>query len=369
MKNIGLLGATGSIGKQALKIISDNNMKLVFFSVHSNIKLAKDIVEKFNPKALFVTSENKILGDKYLNTSIYYSEDIDKIVDFQTDIVLNAIIGIEGVKYTYLLAKNKKDIALANKESLVSLGHIIMPLVKENNTKLLPIDSEHSAIWQCMQDNLHSEVDFITLTASGGAFRDFNYEKIEKLKASDALKHPNWSMGQKITIDSATLVNKGLEIIEAKWLFDIEVDRIETVIHRESIVHSAVHFLDGSIIAQMGNPSMLQPIQYALLLKSRRKLDNKLSFLDINRLSFEKIDNVRFFGVQILKKASKIGGSMPAAINALNEVLVYKYLRDEIGFFDIKYNLKNLLVNHKTIKDPSFDEIIELQNDIRKRYR
>ncbi len=373
MKKIGILGASGSVGTQALNVIRNNNeLSLEYFSVNSSVDKAKAIIDEFKPKYCIITDKDVYMSFNgvYNNTEIHYKEELEKIInEVEVDMVLNSVTGIFGLLYTHMLVKNKIDVALANKESLVSFGKEIMRLSKENRVNILPVDSELSAIWQCLNGEDKSRIKKISLTASGGAFRDLKKAEIVNKKASDALKHPNWSMGAKITVDSATLINKGFEMIETAMLFDLPIDKIEPLIHRESFVHSAVHFLDGSVIAQIGIPSMELPIEYALLRRGRPVRNRDFSFSEIAQMNFKHIDNDTFYGIKLAKLAYNKSMTYPAVLNAANDAAVYLYLRDKIKFYDIESIIMNELENHRGIESPDVTDIIAIQNEVYNRIK
>lgn len=372
-KNITLLGSTGSIGTQALNIISESN-RYEIFALTCNQRI-DEIVEQaliFKPKLVVVYDESfyEALKGKLAHTTINVACGMSGLIEAVThsdvDIVLTSVVGNIGLEPTIAAIKAGKTIALANKETLVTAGELIMPLAKQYGSTILPVDSEHSAIFQCLNGENHKTLDKIYLTASGGAFRNFTQDEIKYKKAVEALKHPNWSMGQKITIDSATLMNKGLEFIEAKWLFDVQPSQIEVLVHPQSIIHSMVQFKDHSIMAQLGVPDMRVPIIYALDYPDR--FDNSVKPLDfhtLTALTFEKPDYERFPCLRIAMDALKSGGIMPTIMNAANEVLVAAYLKDRIGFYDISENIEKALSHFNNIQNPSIDDI--LSSDIETR--
>ena len=278
------------------------------------------------------------------------------------DIVVTAIVGMLGIRPTIAAIKAKKTIALANKETLVTAGHIIIPLAKEYGVSILPVDSEHSAIFQSLQGNSMNPIKKILLTASGGPFRGRKLSELEGIRVEDALKHPNWSMGQKITIDSSTMVNKGLEVIEAKWLFDVDLSQIQVVVHPQSVIHSAVEYADGAVIAQLGTPDMRIPIQYALYYPHRRYLPGeRLDFKTLTEITFEEPDMETFLGLPMAMEASRRGGSMPTVFNAANERAVAKFLHGQIGFLDIYRSIREAMDRHQVIEHPCLEEILETE--------
>lgn len=372
-KNITLLGSTGSIGTQALNIILESN-RYEIFALTCNQSI-DEIVEQaliFKPKLVVVYDESfyEALKVKLAHTTIKVACGMSGLIEAVThpdvDIVLTSVVGNIGLEPTIAAIKAGKTIALANKETLVTAGELIMPLANQYGSTILPVDSEHSAIFQCLNGENHKTLDKIYLTASGGAFRNFTQDEIKHKKAVEALKHPNWSMGQKITIDSATLMNKGLEFIEAKWLFDVQPSQIEVLVHPQSIIHSMVQFKDHSIMAQLGVPDMRVPIIYALDYPDR--FDNSVKPLDfhsLTALTFEKPDYKRFPCLKIAMDALKWGGIMPTIMNAANEVLVAAYLKDRIGFYDISEGIEKALSHFNNIQNPSIDDI--LSSDIETR--
>lgn len=372
MKTISLLGSTGSIGTQALEVIRYNkDIQVSALAAGSNIFLLEGQIREFKPKLVCVYQEDKALElkKKVADLQVEVVTGMEGLIACATeesaDIVLTAVVGMIGILPTIEAIKAKKDIALANKETLVTAGHLIMPLAKEYGVKLLPVDSEHSAIFQSLQGSKsHSEISKIILTASGGPFRGRKREELEHVRVEDALKHPNWSMGRKITIDSATMVNKGLEVMEAKWLFDVSLDQIEVVIQPQSIIHSAVEFVDGGIIAQLGTPDMKLPIQYALYYPERRFLPGeRLNFFELGSITFEKPDMDTFKGLSLAYDAMRIGGSMPTVFNAANELAVAKFLKKEISFLAIADIIEKSMNHHSIVKEPSVNDILFIEKE------
>lgn len=371
MKNIAVLGSTGSIGTQTLEIVRANeDLKIVSLAAGSNIKLLEDQIREFRPKLVAVFDEKKALElkEKVADISVKVVGGMDGIIEAATldeaDTVLTAMVGMIGIRPTIAAIKAGKNIALANKETLVCAGHIIMPLIKEYNVTLMPVDSEHSAIFQSMNGERKDRINKILLTASGGPFRNKTKEELTKMTVEDALKHPNWSMGRKITVDSATLVNKGLEVMEAKWLFDKELEDIEVVIHPQSIIHSMVEYVDGAIIAQLGMPDMKLPIQYALFYPDRRYLEGKrVDFFELKEMTFEKPDPEKFRGLKLAMKAAKCGGSMPTVFNAANEKAVALFLDKKIGFMDIADMIESAMDKHSVITNPTVEEILAAEKE------
>lgn len=366
MKNIAVLGSTGSIGTQTLEIVRANDdLNVVSLAAGSNIEMLEKQIREFKPQVVCVYNEKKAeeLKIKVSDTDVKIVTGMDGLIETAViktaDIVLTAVVGMIGIRPTIAAIKAGKDIALANKETLVTAGHIIMPLAKEYGIRILPVDSEHSAIFQSLQGNKKSQLSKILLTASGGPFRNTPKEDLKNVTVKDALKHPNWSMGRKITIDSATMVNKGLEVIEAKWLFDVDIDNIEVVVQPQSLIHSMVEYVDGGIMAQLGTPDMKLPIQYALFYPDRRPLDGKrVNFFDIANITFFKPDRDKFKGFDLAFRAGKTGGSLPTIYNAANELAVSKFLNEEIRFLDIPELIETAMNNHKVIDNPSLEQIL-----------
>ena len=371
MKNIAVLGSTGSIGTQTLEIVRANDdLNVVSLAAGSNIEMLEKQIREFKPQVVCVYNEKKAeeLKIKVSDTDVKIVTGMDGLIETAViktaDIVLTAVVGMIGIRPTIAAIKAGKDIALANKETLVTAGHIIMPLAKEYGIRILPVDSEHSAIFQSLQGNKKSQLSKILLTASGGPFRNTPKEDLKNVTVKDALKHPNWSMGRKITIDSATMVNKGLEVIEAKWLFDVDIDNIEVVVQPQSLIHSMVEYVDGGIMAQLGTPDMKLPIQYALFYPDRRPLDGKrVNFFDIANITFFKPDRDKFKGFDLAFRAGKTGGSLPTIYNAANELAVSKFLNEEIRFLDIPELIETSMNNHKVIDNPSLEQILESEKE------
>ena len=367
MKKISILGSTGSIGTQTLDIVRINNdVEVVALSAHKNIDLLEKQIREFNPKvvAIWEEADAKILSDKVKDLDVRVCFGMDGLIEVASvcdaDIVVTAVVGMIGIEPTIAAIKAKKDIALANKETLVCAGHIIMPLAKDMGINIYPVDSEHSAIFQCLDKN--NPIKKILLTASGGPFRGFSKEELENVTLEDALKHPNWSMGKKITIDSATMINKGLEIIEASHLFDVDIDDIEVVIQKESIIHSMVEFKDNGILAQLGTPDMKLPISYALFYPERRYIsEERVDFSTLATLNFSKPDLDVFEGLKMAISAGKKGGSAPTVLNAANEWAVDKFLNKKIGFTDIGRLIGLAIENHQFKENPSLEDILSLK--------
>lgn len=366
-KNLSILGSTGSIGVQTLDVARNLNLKVLGLTSNTNIDKLEEQIREFRPLAVAVNDENASCAlrerIKDLDTKVYAGpEGITKIAVMDgVDTVVTSIVGIAGLVPTVAAIRKGKDIALANKETLVTAGSIVMEEAKRNNVSILPVDSEHSAIFQCLMGNNISNVSKIILTASGGPFRGKNINELRNVTLAQALKHPNWSMGSKITIDSATLMNKGLEVIEAKWLFGMELDRIEVLVHPQSIIHSMVGYCDGSVIAQLGSPDMRIPIQFALTYPERCSNSfSRLNLLETGSLTFEKPDFDAFPCLRLAFDALKLGGTMPAVLNAANEVAVSLFLKEKIGFLDIPAIIEDTMKRHVVNKRPNLDDIIEV---------
>ncbi len=368
MKNICLLGASGSIGRQSIDVIKKHPklFKLVAVSVNTSISFLEEIVKDINTiKYVCIGKKNlyEVFKNSHPNLICFYGDEgLNEIVQIEeTNYLINALVGFKGLLPTILAIRKKKDIGLANKETLVACGHIIKEEVKNNNVKLYPIDSEHSAIFQCLKGERRKSLEKIILTASGGSFRDKSRYELENVTLEEALNHPNWKMGNKITIDSATMVNKGLEIIEAHWLFDIDYDNIEVVIHKESIIHSMIELKDGSIKAQLGSPDMRIPILYALSYPNRLSLDSKrLDFSLISSLNFKAIDFERYPAVKLAYEVGKKGGSYPAVYNAANEVAVNSFINKKIKFIEIETIIEMTINAHTNIVNPSLVEVLNV---------
>lgn len=375
MKKIAILGSTGSIGTQALEVTDKipEEFEVIALSAGNNIGLISKQIEKYNPKLVSVKTKEDadFLQKKYLNTRIVFGEDgLLTIAGLnEIDILLVAVSGKIGLKPTITAINNKKDIALANKETLVMAGDIVMKLAKENNVKILPVDSEHSAIFQCL--NKRSEVKHLIITSSGGPFRTATKEEMEKADLTQALAHPRWNMGRKITVDSATLMNKGLEVIEAHHLFDFNYDDIKVVVHPQSYVHSAVEYVDGSIIAQIGNPSMHIPIQYALTYPERVEgiETESFDFIKAAKLEFYEPDFEKFPSLALAFEAGKRGGTYPVCMNAANEEAVFAFLDGKIRFTDIYKITKKVFDDYEPIQNPQIDDIISEDEKVREKTR
>lgn len=366
MKKIAIIGSTGSIGTQTLDVVRANkDIKVVAIAAGSNVELLEQQAREFKPEIVGIWSEDKacLLREALSDFAIRIVSGMEGLIEIArmegADILVTAIVGMIGIKPTIEAIKSGKDIALANKETLVTAGHIIMPLAKEKGVRILPVDSEHSAIFQCIHGESQNKISRLLITASGGPFRGKDRTYLENVTVEDALKHPNWAMGRKITIDSATLVNKGLEVIEAKWLFDIAPEDIEVVVQPQSIIHSMVEFEDGSIKAQLGTPDMKLPIQYALYYPERRFLaGDRLDFKALSGIIIDTPDMETFKGLSFAYRAISEGGSMPTVFNAANEKAVALFLERRISFLQIYEIIEACMNEHKIIPNPDLDEIL-----------
>ncbi|HHW21302.1 MAG TPA: 1-deoxy-D-xylulose-5-phosphate reductoisomerase [Clostridiaceae bacterium] len=366
INGLAILGSTGSIGTQALEVCRNLDIRIVSLTAKSNAKVMEEQIRLFKPEvaALYDEEAAESLKLAVKDTSTKVLKGLDGVIEAVThkdaDTVLTSVVGIAGLIPTIAAIEAGKDIALSNKETLVTAGSIVMDLVKKKGVKLIPVDSEHSAIFQCLAANRHEDVSRIILTASGGPFRGYSRAKLENVTVEQALKHPNWSMGKKITIDSATLMNKGLEIIEAMWLFDVPASQIEVVVHPESIVHSMVAFRDGSIMAQLGAPDMRIPIQLSLTWPHRAENPfNRIDFQQLSRLTFEKPDTETFEALKLAYRAAEIGGTLPCAMNAANEVAVELFLKGKIKFLQITELVKRVMEAHNVNTRPVLNDIID----------
>jgi 1-deoxy-D-xylulose-5-phosphate reductoisomerase len=372
MKKISVLGSTGSIGTQTLDVVRENpeKFKVVALGANNNINLLLEQIKEFRPRVVAVYNEQRAIELKNMipndiNIEVLSGMDGLKVISSldDIDVLLTAIVGMIGLIPTMEAIKKGITIALANKETLVTAGQIVMNEAKKNNVSILPVDSEHSAIFQCLNGENTKQVEKLILTASGGPFRGKRKNELLGITKNQALKHPNWTMGRKITIDSSTLMNKGLEVIEAKWLFDVDVDQIDAVVHPQSIIHSAVQFVDSSVIAQLGNPDMKLPIQYALSYPDRIHSNfERLDFSTLSSLTFEKPDLDTFPCLKLAYDSLNAGGTYTTVLNAANEVLVNEFLEDKIGFYDIPYYIEKALEKHPTISNPNLDEILYIDN-------
>lgn len=375
MKNIAILGSTGSIGTQTLEVVRENqDIRVLGLSAGSNITRLEEQIREFRPKLAAVWNEVKAkelrLRIADLDTRVVSGMDglTELAVIHEIDILVTAIVGMIGIRPTIEAIRAGKDIALANKETLVTAGHIIMPLAGEKNVSILPVDSEHSAIFQSLRGNDGKAVKKILLTASGGPFRGKKEEDLLDIQVEDALKHPNWSMGRKITIDSSTMVNKGLEVMEARWLFDVKMDQIQVVIQPQSIIHSMVEYVDGAVMAQLGTPDMKLPIQYALYYPERRYLPGeRLDFWKLGRLDFEEPDMDTFYALALAYEAGRAEGTLPTVFNAANELAVKMFLNREIKYLEITQIIEDCMRAHKNKENPTLQEILEAEAEVYER--
>lgn len=369
IKKVAILGSTGSIGTQTLEVARNNgDLQIAGLAAGSNIKLLEKQIREFHPAKAAVWTEEKAKELRLMISDLDVEiltgmEGLIEIAEMEeSDILVTAIVEMIGIRPTIAAIKAGKDIALANKETLVTAGHIIMPLAKECGVGILPVDSEHSAIFQCLNGEKHGQLHKILLTASGGPFRGRKRAELENVQVEDALKHPNWAMGRKITIDSSTLVNKGLEAMEARWLFHVDMDDIQVVVQPQSIIHSAVEFVDGAVIAQLGTPDMKLPIQYALYYPDRRFLPGeRLDFWNLKQITFEKPDPETFEGLKLAFAAAKRGGNIPTVYNAANEKAVAKFLNREIRYLEIPEIIGECMEHISKIDEPNVEEILETE--------
>ncbi len=372
MKKIALLGSTGSIGTQTLDVVrNQGDIQVTAMAAGSNIALLEKQIREFHPSIAAVWDEKKALElkTKVADLPVKVVSGMDGLLEAATEkeaqIVVTAVVGMIGIRPTIAAMEAGKDIALANKETLVTAGHIIMPLAEKLGVKILPVDSEHSAIFQSLNGEHGNKIHKILLTASGGPFRGHTREQMASVQVEDALKHPNWSMGRKITIDSSTMVNKGLEVMEAHWLFDVEMDQVQVVVQPQSIIHSMVEYEDGAVIAQLGTPDMRLPIQYALYYPERRYLPgDRLDFWKLSQITFEKPDLENFHGLALAYEAGRRGGSLPTVFNAANEYAVAKFLNREISYLEITDMIQKAMEHHKVIDDPTVEQILETEREV-----
>lgn len=371
MKNIAILGSTGSIGTQTLDVARKNeDLRVVAVSAGKSVEKLEEQIREFHPILAAVWDEKaaRDLKTRIADTDTKVVSGMEGLLELasmpESDILVTAIVGMIGIRPTMEGVRAGKDIALANKETLVTAGHLIMPMAREYGVSILPVDSEHSAIFQAIHGEENKEIHKLLITASGGPFRGRTTEELRNVTVADTLKHPNWVMGRKITVDSATLVNKGLEVMEARWLFDMDLDHIQVVVQPQSIIHSMVEFKDGAIMAQLGTPDMRLPIQYALYYPHRRYLDgDRLDFTKLREITFEVPDMETFRGLPMAIQASREGGSMPTVFNAANELAVKKFLEEKIGFLDIYEIIAQSMERHKKIEHPDLDEILSVEQD------
>lgn len=369
MKTIAILGSTGSIGTQTLEVVRENqDIRVAALAAGNNITLLEQQIREFAPKTAAVWTEEKAkeLRERVKDLPVKIVSGMDGLLEIsaleETDILVTAIVGMIGIRPTIAAIRAGKDIALANKETLVTAGHIIMPLAKEHHVSILPVDSEHSAIFQSLQGNEKNSIKKILLTASGGPFRGRKREELANIQVEDALKHPNWEMGRKITIDSSTMINKGLEVIEAKWLFDVDFDQIQVVVQPQSVIHSMVEYEDGAVIAQLGTPDMKLPIQYALYYPKRRNLPgDRLDFWKLTELTFEQPDLETFYGLRLAYEAGRAGGTMPTVFNAANERAVSLFLDRKIKYLEIPEIIHYCMDAHKRKEAPTVEEILSAE--------
>lgn len=378
MKRLTILGATGSIGTQTLDVVRHNreDFEVVALTASVNVQKMAELIEEFSPAYVVMKDEEKAeqlrrrMAHNHMDLEILFGMDgyVQVSTLPQIDIVVAAMVGMIGLKPVMEAISAGKDIALANKETLVTAGHIIMPMAAKYNVSILPVDSEHSAIFQCLNGENRRQVETIYLTASGGPFRHSREEQLKNVTVQQALAHPNWFMGPKITVDSATMINKGLEIIEAKWLFDVDLQQIHVLVQPQSIIHSMVGFRDGAVMAQMGTPDMRLPIQYALYYPNRNALaGERLDFEKISQIQFEKPNTDLLRGIPLAEEACRIGGSMLTVMNAANEYAVAKFLNQDIGFLQIYDMIEYAMKKHYTIKNPDLTQILETERETHER--
>ena len=371
MKKIAILGSTGSIGTQTLEVVEHNqDIQVTALAAGSNILLLEQQIRKFHPSLVCVWDEKKAQELKLLvsDLDVKVTSGMEGLLEVatepQAEIVVTAIVGMIGIRPTIAAMNAGKDIALANKETLVTAGHIIMPLAKEKQVRILPVDSEHSAIFQSLNGEDSRAIHKILLTASGGPFRGWTRERLAGVQVEDALKHPNWAMGRKITIDSSTMVNKGLEVMEAKWLFGVEMDQVQVVVQPQSVIHSMVEFEDGAVIAQLGTPDMKLPIQYALYYPERRYLPGeRLDFAKLGQITFEAPDMEVFRGLKLAYDAGRTGGTLPTVYNAANEYAVGRFLKKEIPYLTIIDMIEGAMEHHKVVSNPCVEEILAAEQE------
>lgn len=369
MRKITILGSTGSIGTQTLDVVRENkDITVVGISAGKNSRLLEQQIREFSPRLAVVWDEEdaRALQETVRDLSVKVAWGMEGLLELasmeEADLMVTAIVGMIGLRPTIAAIQAGKDIALANKETLVTAGHLIMPLAREKGVSILPVDSEHSAIFQALHGEKKAQVRKLLITASGGPFRGRSKKELEQVTPADALKHPNWDMGQKITIDSATLVNKGLEVMEARWLFDVDLDQIQVVVQPQSVIHSMVEFCDGAVMAQLGTPDMRLPIQYALYYPDRRPLPgDRLDFWKMHELTFERPDTDTFRGLPLAMEAARAGGTMATVFNAANERAVAKFLKEEIRFLDIYEIIGETMARHRICPNPGLDEILETE--------
>ncbi len=371
MKKIAILGSTGSIGTQTLEVVRSNpDLQVVALAAGSSVEKMEEQIREFRPvlAAMWSAEAAAELRLRVADTGVRVVFGMEGLLEIavlpESRVLVTAIVGMIGIRPTIAAIQAGKDIALANKETLVTAGHIIMPLAEKYGVSVLPVDSEHSAIFQSLNGEPGDKIEKILLTASGGPFRGKSREQLQSIQVEDALKHPNWAMGKKITIDSSTLVNKGLEVMEAKWLFGVDLDRIQVVVHPQSIIHSAVQFVDGAIMAQLGVPDMKLPIQYALFYPDRRPMEGKrVDFFDLAQITFEKPDTETFTGLALAYEAAKAGGSLPTVYNAANEKAVALFLERRISYLQIPELIGDAMAGHKVIENPTVEQILDTETE------
>ncbi len=372
MKKIAILGSTGSIGTQTLDVVRNNpDLTVVALAAGSSVEKMEGQIREFRPQVACMWTEEAAadLRSRVADLPVKIVAGMEGLLEIavlpDAQVLVTAIVGMIGIRPTIAAIEAGKDIALANKETLVTAGHIIMPLAKKHGVSILPVDSEHSAIFQSLNGEPADKIAKIWLTASGGPFRGRTSKELAHIQVEDALKHPNWSMGRKITIDSSTLVNKGLEVIEAKWLFGVDLDRIRVVVHPQSVIHSMVEYVDGAIMAQLGTPDMRLPIQYALFYPDRRPMGGKkLDFFELGQMTFEKPDTDTFAGLKLAYQAATVGGSMPTVYNAANEKAVALFLNRRISYLEIPELIAGAMEQHKAIDNPGVDEILQTETAV-----
>lgn len=373
MKKIAILGSTGSIGTQTLDIVRNNagDLEVVALAASGNVTLMEAQIREFHPRlaVMWVPEAAADLRIRVADCPVRILQGMEGLLEIavlpEVEVLVTAVVGMIGIRPTIEAIKAGKNIALANKETLVCAGHRIMPLARERGVSVLPVDSEHSAIFQSLNGEPAGRISRILLTASGGPFRGWTRKQLARVQVEDALKHPNWAMGRKITIDSSTLVNKGLEVMEAKWLFDVEPSQIQVVVHPQSIIHSMVEYIDGAVIAQLGVPDMKLPIQYALFYPDRRAMrDNRVDFFKLGSVSFEEPDTETFYGLKLAYQALKRGGSLPTVYNAANERAVALFLERKIGYLQIPEMIQRCMENHRVTEDPDVEEILAVEQSV-----
>ena len=371
MKKIAILGSTGSIGTQTLQVVDEQkDIQVTALAAGSNIKLLEEQIRRYHPSLVCVWDEKKAgeLKVRVADLAVRVTSGLEGLMEVasepQAEIVVTAVVGMIGIRPTIAAMEAGKDIALANKETLVTAGHIIMPLAREKGVRILPVDSEHSAIFQCLNGEPGRAAHKILLTASGGPFRGWTRQQLAGVRLEDALKHPNWFMGRKITIDSSTMVNKGLEVMEARWLFDVSMDQVQVVVQPQSVIHSMVEFEDGAVMAQLGTPDMKLPIQYALYYPQRRYLSGeRLDFAKLGSITFEDPDPEVFRGLKLAYDAGRTGGSLPTVYNAANEYAVGRFLNREISYLTIVEMIEAAMEQHKVTGNPSVEQILEAERE------